>query len=235
MYKELAKYYDLIYHWKDYEKESYRIKELIVKYKKSHGKQLLDVGCGTGKHLEYFKDTYSCTGVDFNDEILDVARENIKNVIFRQADMVNLDLNSKFDVITCLFSAIGHVKTYSNLEKTIQNFASHLEKGGVVIIEPWFTKSVYRVGHPGMITYDSEEIKIARLNSTKLEGDISVMEMHYLIAEKNKDVKHFVGTHELGLFEIDKSLEIMKDAGFKAEFLEDGLMKERGLYIGVKL
>lgn len=235
MYKELAKYYDLIYHWKDYEKESHKIKELIVKYKKSEGKQLLDVGCGTGKHLEYFKDIYSCTGVDLNDEILDIARENIKNVIFRQADMVNLDLNSKFDVITCLFSAIGHVKTYSNLEKTIQNFASHLENGGVVIIEPWFTKSVYRVGRPGMTTYDSEEIKIARLNSTKLEGDISVMEMHYLIAEKNKDVKHFVGTHELGLFEIDKSLEIMKDAGFEAEFLEDGLMKERGLYIGVKL
>ncbi len=235
MYKELAKFYDLIYHWKDYEKESHRIKEIIVKYKKSHGKQLLDVGCGTGKHLEYFKDIYSCTGVDLNDEILDVARENIKNVIFRQADMVNLDLNFKFDVITCLFSAIGHVKTYSNLEKTIQNFASHLENGGVVIIEPWFTKSIYWVGHPGMTTYDSEEIKIARLNSTKLEGDISVMEMHYLIAEKNKDVKYFVETHELGLFEIDKSLEIMKDAGFEAEFLEDGLMKERGLYIGVKL
>ena len=235
MYKELAKFYDLIYHWKDYAKESHRIKEIIVKYKKSHGKQLLDVGCGTGKHLEYFKDIYSCTGVDLNDEILDVARENIKNVIFRQADMVNLDLNFKFDVITCLFSAIGHVKTYSNLEKTIQNFASHLENGGVVIIEPWFTKSIYWVGHPGMTTYDSEEIKIARLNSTKLEGDISVMEMHYLIAEKNKDVKYFVETHELGLFEIDKSLEIMKDAGFEAEFLEDGLMKERGLYIGVKL
>ena len=235
MYKELAKFYDLIYHWKDYEKESHRIKELIVKYKKSHGKQLLDIGCGTGKHIEYFKDIYSCTGVDLNDEILDVARENIKNAVFRQADMVNLDLNFKYDVITCLFSAIGHVKTYSNLEKTIQNFASHLEKGGVVIIEPWFTKSAYWVGHPGMTTYDSEEIKIARLNSTKLEGDISIMEMHYLIAETNKDVKYFVETHELGLFEIDKSLEIMKDAGFEAKFLEDGLMKERGLYIGVKL
>jgi len=106
---------------------------------------------------------------------------------------------------------------------------------GIIIIEPWFTKSVYRVGHPGMTTYESEEIKIARLNSTKLEGDISVMEMHYLIVEKNKDVKYFVDTHELGLFEIDKSLEIMKNAGLEAEYLEDGLMKERGLYIGVKL
>ncbi len=234
MYKELAKFYNLIYHWKDYEKESRKIKELIVKYKKSEGKKLLDVGCGTGIHLEYFKDIYSCTGVDLNDEILDIARENIKNVIFKQADMINLNLNSKFDIITCLFSVIGYVKSYSNLEKTIQSFASHLEKDGIIIIEPWFTKSAYWVGPPGMTTYDGEEIKIARLNSTKLEGDISVMEMYYLIAEKNKDVKYFVETHKLGLFEIDKFLEIMREAGFKSEFLEDGLMKERGLYIGIK-
>ncbi len=33
MYKKLAKYYDLIYHWKDYEKEAYSIKNLIKKYK----------------------------------------------------------------------------------------------------------------------------------------------------------------------------------------------------------
>jgi len=235
MYKELARFYDLIYQWKDYEKESNRIKELIEKYKKSPGKQLLDVGCGTGKHIEYFRDKYSCVGVDLNEEILIVARENIKKATFKQADMVTMNLNSKFDVITCLFSAIGYVKTYLNLEKTIQNFVSHLEKDGIIIIEPWFTKLVYRVGHPGMTTYESEEIKIARLNSTKLEGDISVMEMHYLIVEKNKDVKYFVDTHELGLFEIDKSLEIMKNAGLEAEYLEDGLMKERGLYIGVKL
>ena len=235
MYKELAKFYDLIYHWKDYENESHRIKELIDKYKKSHGKQLLDVGCGTGKHLEYFKNNYSCTGVDLNDEILDVARENIKNVIFRQVDMVNLDLNFKFDVITCLFSAIGHVKTYSNLEKTIQNFANHLEKGGVVIIEPWFTKSALWVGRPGMTTYDGDDVKIARLNSSKIEEDLSIMEMHYLIAEKDKDVMHFVETHELGLFEIDKTLEFMEKADLTADFLKDGLMEDRGLYIGVKL
>ncbi|GAG89663.1 unnamed protein product, partial [marine sediment metagenome] len=56
MYKKLAKYYDLIYHWKDYEKEAHSVKDLIKKYKKSDGNKLLDVGCGTGKHLEQFKD-----------------------------------------------------------------------------------------------------------------------------------------------------------------------------------
>ncbi len=149
--------------------------------------------------------------------------------------MIKINLKIEYDIILCLFSAIGYVKTYSNLEKTMKNFANHLKKGGVVIIEPWFTKSIYRVGDPGMTTYDGQNVKIARVNSTKKEGDLSIMEMHYLIAEKNADVIHFMDTHELGLFEMDKTLEFMEQADLQSEFLKDGLMKDRGLYVGVKI
>jgi ubiquinone/menaquinone biosynthesis C-methylase UbiE len=235
MYKELAKYYDLIYSWKDYTAEINSIKKLIKNYKSSEGNELLDVGCGTGKHLEYLKDDLSCTGCDLNNEMLDVAKENINGVSFLQADMITLDLNKKFDVIISLFSSIGHVKTYSNLEKTIQNFSNHLKKGGVVIIEPWLTKSTYDAGRPGMTTYDAEDIKIARLNTTKIENDLSILEFYYLIAERDKDVVYYSEKHELGLFEIDKFLEYMSNSGLKSEFLKDGLMKGRGLYIGIKL
>ena len=58
--------------------------------------------------------------------------------------MISLDLNKKFDIITCLFSSIGYVKTYANLEKSITSFAKHLKIGGVVIIEPWFTAETYK-------------------------------------------------------------------------------------------
>ena len=235
MYKKLAKYYDLIYHWKDYEKEAYSIKDLIKKYKTSDGNKLLDVGCGTGKHLEYFKDDFSCMGIDINNEMVEFAKENVKDVIFELGDMINFNLKTEFDVILCLFSSIGYVKTYSNLEKAMLNFKNHLKKGGVLIIEPWFTKSTYWDGHPGMTTYEGEAIKIARLNSSKIEGDLSIMEMHYLIAEKDKDVIHFVDTHELGLFDTNKTLDFMEKADLKAEFLKDGLMEGRGLFIGVKL
>ena len=235
MYKKLAKYYDLIYHWKDYQKEADSIKILINKYLKSNGNQLLDVGCGTGKHLEQFKDEFICTGIDINNEMVEVARSKIEDVNFYQGDMVDFSLDVKFDIILCLFSAIGYVKTYARLEKTLKNFVYHLNKGGVLVIEPWFTKSVYKAGKPGMTTYDGEEVKLARVNNTKIEGNISVMDMHYLIAERNADVIHYVDTHELGLFEIDKTLEFMEKANLQSEYLENGLMKDRGLYIGVRL
>lgn len=234
MYKELAKYYDLIYSWKDYEKETLKINEIIKKYKNSDGNKLLDVACGTGKHIEYLQENFSCTGIDLNEEMIEIASDNMNDVSFKQADMINFNLNDSFDVITSLFSSIGYVKSYDNLEKTIMNFSNHLKTGGIVIIEPFFTKSTYTVGLPSMTTYDGEDIKIARLNTTKLENDLSVMEMHYLIVERDKDVKYFVDRHEVGLFDVDRFLEIMKTSGFKAEFLKDGLMRGRGLYIGIK-
>jgi ubiquinone/menaquinone biosynthesis C-methylase UbiE len=235
LYKELAKYYDLIYAFKDYKKEAARIKTLVSKYRKSEGNQLLDVACGTGHHLEYLKDEFSCMGVDISNEILEVARKNAQGVAFKQADMTTFDLDKGFDVITCLFSSIGYVRTYSSLNKTIQNFAKHLNRGGVVLIEPWFTKSMYIPGSPHMETYDGKDIKIARLSIPKVRKNLSVIDMHYLVAERNRSVKHFVDRHELGLFGVDETLEIMKTVGLQPKFLKRGLMQERGMFVGMKL
>jgi ubiquinone/menaquinone biosynthesis C-methylase UbiE len=234
LYGELARYYDLIYSFKDYKREAVRIKALVSKYKKSEGKGLLDVACGTGRHLEYLKDEFSCMGVDISSEILEVAMKNVEGVVFKRADMTTLNLGKKFDVITCLYSSIGYVKTYTNLNKTIRNFSKHLKKGGVVLIEPWFTKSTYISGSPHMTTYDGKDIKIARLNVSELRGSLSVMDMHYLIAERGKGVEHFVDRHELGLFEVDETQRIMKKAGLQSRFLRHGLMREKGMFVGVK-
>ena len=217
LYSELAKYYDLIYSWKDYKKDADKIKRLISKYKKSDGIELLDVACGTGHHLKYLKKNFSCTGIDINEEMLNVAKKNVKGTIFKKADMSTFNLNKKFDVILCLFSSIGYAKNYSNLRRTIKNFARHLKKDGIVIIEPWFSKLKYKSGIPWMGTYDGKDIKIARLNASKVKNDKSILDFHYLIAEKNKDVKHFVDRHELGLFDNGKTLNIMKDVIYLME------------------
>jgi len=233
LYKDFARYYDLIYSGKNYKEESAKIDRLIKKYKKSKGKKLLDVACGSGKHLQYFSKKYSCTGIDLNKEILDESKKRLKKVKFKQKDMINFKLNQKFDIITCLFSSIGYVKTYDNLKKSLKNFYTHLNKGGIILIQPWFTKSQWNNNTSHLQTYEDEKIKIARMVFSSMKRkNISVMEMHYLIGEDKKGVKHFVEKHEMGLFEVKESLKIMNRVGFDAKYLSKFI--GRGVYVGVK-
>lgn len=76
----------------------------------------------------------------------------------------------------------------------------------------------------------NKDIKIARLSVSELKGNISVIDMHYLIAERNRKVKHYVDRHELGLFENRKTLQYMRETGLKAKYLKNGLMRERAIY-----
>jgi ubiquinone/menaquinone biosynthesis C-methylase UbiE len=232
-YKTLAKYYDLVYHWKDYAKEVRMVRRIISRHKKFPGKELLDVGCGTGKHLSYLKD-FDRTGIDLNERMLNIARKNSPGARYVRANMTNFRLSNKFDVILCLFSAIGYARTYSNLERTVRNFSRHLKRGGVAIIEPWFTEETWHVGHMHFTTYDSNEIKVARLSYSGRKGNLSILNEHYLIAEQGKGIRHLQNLQYMGLFDLKRTLNMMKRAGMRAEFLKLGLSPGRGLLVGVK-
>ncbi len=234
-YRNSAKCYDLLYSFKDYQNEVAILKELILRYKKTDGNDLLDVACGTGKHLRYFKKDFKISGIDLNRHMLKIARMNMPDIDFKQADMMHFTLDKTFDVITCLFSAIGYLKNYTNLKLAIKNFASHLKEGGIVIIEPWFSLDTYMNGSPGMTVYEDEDIKIARLCVCKKKGMLSILDMSHLVAERNKEVTHYTEHHELAMFDKEKVLSIMKQNGLESQFFKDGLMPDRGLYVGVKI
>ena len=233
IFRSLAKYYDLFYSWKSYEKEAATICALIRAHKTSPGTDLLEVACGTGKHAQQLKDDFKIIGTDLNDAMLRIARQRCPGVTFRRADMVNLNLGRTFDVVLCLFSSIGYVKTRARLKRTLANFARHLKPGGVLIVEPWFTPAKFKTGAVTMITAGDDTVKMVRQSVSKVRGNVSIMDMHYLIAEKDKGVTHHVDRHELGLFEREDTLAFMREAGLQAQFLEEGLMRDRGLYVAV--
>ena len=184
LYKNLAKYYELIYSEKDYKKEAEKIISLINKNKKSKGKELLDVACGTGKHLIYFKKKFNCTGVDINEGMLKIARKRLPEIKFLKGDMKTFKTKKKFDVITCLFSSLGYMKTKQDLKRAINNLSKNLNPGGIIILEPWFDKKHYHPNTSHLSTFEENDIKIVRMSYSKLKGNISTQEMHYLIANK---------------------------------------------------
>lgn len=233
-YRELAKYYDVLYSWKDYGRESREILRLIEKHGRSKGRALLDAGCGTGRHIQHLMAKFDCVGLDSSEEMLQQARNNAKGVEFVREDMTSFYLGREFDVILCLFSAIGYVKTYPKLARTLRNFARHLRPGGVLIIEPWFTRSTFQDDHIHIMAQGTEDVKIARVDYSKIVGELSVVEEMIVVAEKGKGITTYRDRMVMGLFERDKFLELMRKAGLRARYLTESLAPGRGLYVGTK-
>lgn len=231
-YALTAAIYDQIYAWKDYAADARRIRRLIRTYGPVRPRSLLDVACGTGSHLAYLGRGFEATGLDLNEGMLRVARKKLPQVRFVRGRMERFRLREKFDVITCLFSAIGYVRSEEELRRTFRNFATHLRPGGVAIVEPWLTTAAYRAGHIHLGTYGDRRFPIVRMNLSERRGDRSIMEMHHLVGTP-QGVRHWVERHDLGMFPVRTYLAAFRAAGFRARFLRDGLIKGRGLYVAV--
>lgn len=235
LYNKLARYYDLIYAAKDYEGEARYQVQLIEKYKRSSGRDLLEIACGTGRYLEFFAQGFTCTGLDLNPAMLRIARRRVKKAVLVQGDMLTMQLGKRFDVVACLFSSIGYVRGSRNLRRAIRNFADHLKPGGVMLISPWISKEDFNVGMPYLDTYESKDIKIARAVVSRRKGrDVSLINFNWMIAEKNKRVQHVDDdVHELTMHSREEFMAAISAAGLRGRFIRDG-KAGRGLYVAVK-
>src|SRR2546423_1547622 len=140
MFSETAEVYDLVYSWKDYAAEAERVRALV----RREGGTLLDVACGTGRHLELLAPHYRAEGVDLDPAMVEVARA--RGLAAAEADLLTLDLGRRFDVVTCLFSSIGYVR---DLAGAVSRLAAHVAPGGVLVVEPWLAPEQI---DPGRVT-----------------------------------------------------------------------------------
>ena len=97
---------------------------------------LLDVGCGTGRDLEWFATTIpDCVGIDAQEQMVEFARSQRPAVDFRVADMESFDLGRRFEVITCLGLAFTYLRTNDSVARTLRRFAAHAQPGTLLVLE----------------------------------------------------------------------------------------------------
>lgn len=229
MFVRSARYYDALYRFKDYHGAAERL-ALLVSERHPDARSLLDVGCGTGRHLEWLQDRYYVEGLDISAELLQIARSRCPRVPFHEGDMTTFSLGRTFDVVTCLFSAIAYVRTVPRLRATVARLAEHVAPGGLVVIEPWFTPDTFWDGHVSANFVDEPDLKIAWMYVNRRRAGVSVLEIEHLVATA-AGVEHFTEVHELGLFSHSDYLGALDDAGLRPWHEPIGLF-ERGLYIG---
>lgn len=230
MFSNSARIYDAVYSFKDYGAEAERVHELIQE-RSPGASSLLDVACGTGKHLEQFRRWYpDVAGVDLDEGLIEIARERLDDVPLQRADMTSFDLERKFDAVTCLFSSIGYVGTVERLTSAIAAMAAQLAEGGVLVVEPWLTPDVWEAGRPHLLSVDEPDLKIARMTVSGLEGRLAIMDFAYLVATAD-GLQQFSEHHEAALFTDAEYRRAFTAAGLTVEHDERGLIG-RGLYLG---
>lgn len=223
--------YDKLYGFKDYGTEAEAIHRLIQRVNPG-ARSLLEVACGTGKHLEHLKKYYPAVGLDLDEGQLEAARQRNPEIPFQQGDMRSFDLGQTFDVVTCLFSSIGYAGSVEGLNQAIATMARHLNPGGVLLVEPWLLPGVWQNHRPHALFLDEPDFKMARMNVSRQEGRESVLEFHYLIATP-QGVESFTEELRLYLFTPEEYLGAFQAAGLEVEHDPQGLIG-RGLYIGKK-
>lgn len=231
MFSRSAELYDAFYAWKDYPAESEKLDALVRRTVRG-ARTLLDVACGTGKHLELLRDRYEVEGLELDPAMLGIARRRLPGVALHEGDMTAFDLGREFDAVTCLFSSIGYAKTRDRLAQAVASLARHVRPGGVLVVEPWILPEAWREGGVHALFVDEPELKAARIDRSTRDGDVTVIVFQYLVGTPDR-VETFEERHEVGLFSHEDYVAALRDAGLGVVHDPEGLTG-RGLYIGVR-
>lgn len=229
MYVKSARFFDLLYRSRDYAAAAAAL-DAQVQELRPDARSLLDVACGTGKHLEHLRERYDAQGLDLDSNLLETARLRCPAVPFHHADMVDFDLDQTFDVVTCLFSSIAYVRTLERLGRAVARMARHLGPHGLLVIEPWVTPELFWEGRVVTDVVDDPPLKIVRMFVAKREGTLVTHDVEYLVGSPD-GVEHFTERHEMGLFGPADYAAAFEAAGLKLVRFDPKGLFGMGLYV----
>jgi len=190
IFENYAKYYDLLYQDKDYEKEIDFIVSLIEQHSHKKILRILDIGCGTGIHANYLAEKgYLVTGIDFSEEMIDIANKNKHfNTEFYIGDATNFNIKIKFDIILSLFHVVSYQTSNKNISNMFNHVYKHLKKGGLFIFDFWHAPAVL-IEKPTIKIkrIENDAIKITRIAEPSLDILCNTVDVKYEITVTYKE------------------------------------------------
>lgn len=130
--------------WKDVSGVTNWDREILQRLERG---KVLDLGCGSGKHVEYLtQHGFDALGIDISEEIIKLGKESNRNV--KCLDFWEMDEAVKFDTIVIMDSSLGFFVSPNRLTDFFNRATKLLVEGGSVLITglnwPEATNSTYK-------------------------------------------------------------------------------------------
>lgn len=209
-FSDYVHYYDIFYSEKDYLKESMYVYELI-KSNSNKFNRLLEMGCGTGKHANFFADYgFLVEAIDFSEDMINHARVNIKNdnIKFRHGDARNYKLVNKVDVIVSLFHVFSYMTSDEDVLAYINTAFENLENGGLLIFDYWYGPAVNAIGPSQRVRkIENQKSIIYRMADPKIYTSNSCVDVVIDIVDIDKEssrVKYVSEVHPMRHFTLNE-------------------------------
>lgn len=97
---------------------------------------VLDLCVGTGSLARSLTAAgVRVAGIDSSEALLAVARRNVPEGLFLQADIRSLRLDAQFDAVVCMNGALHYIEEPQDIVRVLRSAKAHLRPGGVLVVE----------------------------------------------------------------------------------------------------
>ena len=225
MYNKFAYIYDELMDDIDYEKWYIYIKSIFDKFQREP-KMLLEMACGTGNLSYYFgKNGYDLTCFDLSNDMLSIAYNKLKDfkkVKILNQNMVNFNINKKFDAIISICDSINYVLNEEDLLKTFTNVKNHINKDGIFIFD---INSYYKLSEiigNNVFVEDREGVFYTWENYFDEKNDIVNFFISFFIQEEDGRYFRFNEEHFEKAYKTEKIIKLLKQSYFTEIYVFDG-------------
>lgn len=224
LYSTLAEiYHEMYQHVFDYDKE-FHFYDSILKAKNCQ--KILEIGCGSGMLARRFLENgYDYLGLDLFNEMLDIARREVKSDRFVQCDMRNLSFDQPFDAILITGRSISYVIENQGILDTLKGVHQSLKENGLFVFGVFDANQIFDNfdDFEQNIEHNNKKIKrISHLEKNLTTGWTYNWFAKYIIEQDNQLLEYDDIT-TLRAFTKDEIALFTKLAGFdNEEIIDDG-------------
>lgn len=233
LYNDLAEYYFFIENkHRNIANDISLIKHLVPRNSRS---TLLDLGCGTGEHLELFKkEGFRCTGIDSSSEMIKIAKQrNGVGIRYAVGDMLEIDYYQSFDIVTCLFGSFNYILSNRDADTVFYNTYRALKPGGVAVFEIWNAYPLHMIeekpmSHVSTTYYKENKIERERGFSLVEKRPRTIVDVFYRYAlHSSGKLRYIEDKHQMRAYYQKEIERIIRDGGFRIIDRFASSMKEK--------